>query len=58
LIFDIVTEFKGSISAEHGIGIMKKKELAKRSDPVKYNMLKLVKNALDPSNIMNPRVLL
>ena len=58
LIFDIVTGFKGSISAEHGIGIMKKKELAKRSDPVKYNMLKLVKNALDPSNIMNPRVLL
>jgi FAD/FMN-containing dehydrogenase len=58
LVFDIVTEFNGSISAEHGIGVMKKKELAKRADPIKYNMLRLVKNALDPSNIMNPRVLL
>jgi FAD/FMN-containing dehydrogenase len=37
---------------------MKKKELAKRADPIKYNMLRLVKNALDPGNIMNPRVLL
>jgi FAD/FMN-containing dehydrogenase len=58
IVFDIVTELNGSISAEHGIGVMKKRELAKRSDPVKYNMLKLIKNALDPDNTMNPRVLL
>ncbi|MDB2438255.1 FAD-binding oxidoreductase [Hellea sp.] len=57
-VFDIVGEFGGSISAEHGIGIMKKEDLAKRADPVKLAMLKSIKQALDPENIMNPRVML
>ena len=57
-VFDIVGEFDGSISAEHGIGIMKKDDLARRADPVKLAMLKSIKQALDPSNIMNPRVML
>ena len=57
-IFDIVGEFEGSISAEHGIGIMKKADLAKRADPVKLAMLKSIKQALDPDNIMNPRVMI
>ena len=57
-VFDIVDEFGGSISAEHGIGIMKKADLAKRADPVKLSMLKSIKQALDPDNIMNPRVMI
>jgi len=57
-VFDIVGEFGGSISAEHGIGIMKKDDLAKRADPVKLAMLKSIKHALDPHNMMNPRVLI
>lgn len=57
-VFDIVGEFEGSISAEHGIGIMKKGDLAKRADPVKIAMLKSIKQALDPDNIMNPRVMI
>ena len=57
-VFDIVGEFEGSISAEHGIGIMKKADLAKRADPVKLAMLKAIKQALDPDNIMNPRVMI
>ena len=57
-VFDIVGEFEGSISAEHGIGIMKKADLAKRADPVKLAMLKSIKQALDPDNIMNPRVMI
>ena len=57
-VFDIVGEFEGSISAEHGIGIMKKADLAKRADPVKLAMLKSIKQALDPNNIMNPRVMI
>ncbi len=58
IVFDVVERFGGSISAEHGIGIMKKDDLAARADPVKLSLLKAVKNALDPDNIMNPRVLI
>jgi len=57
-VFDIVDQFEGSISAEHGIGIMKKEDLARRADPVKLAMLKSIKQALDPDNIMNPRVMI
>ena len=57
-VFDLVGEFEGSISAEHGIGVMKKADLAKRADPVKLAMLKSIKQALDPDNIMNPRVMI
>ena len=57
-VFNIVDDFKGSISAEHGIGIMKKADLAKRAAPVKLAMLKSIKQALDPDNIMNPRVMI
>ena len=58
IAFDVVESFGGSISAEHGIGLMKKDDLAARADPVKLSLLKAVKNALDPDNIMNPRVLI
>lgn len=57
-VFDIVGQFGGSISAEHGIGTMKKEDLAKRADPVKLALLKSIKQALDPHNMMNPRVML
>jgi FAD/FMN-containing dehydrogenase len=56
-IFDIVDSLGGSISAEHGIGIMKRETLAKRADPVKMALLRNVKAALDPNGVMNPRVL-
>lgn len=58
VIFDIVDSFNGSISAEHGIGIMKKEELSARADPVKIKMLRQIKQAFDPNNIMNPRVMI
>jgi FAD/FMN-containing dehydrogenase len=57
-IFDIVDSLGGSISAEHGIGIMKRETLAKRADPVKIALLRQVKAALDPNGIMNPRVMI
>ncbi len=57
IVHDIVVQLGGSISAEHGIGILKKKELAQRCDPVKMAMMKSIKQALDPDNIFNPRVL-
>ena len=58
VVFDVVDKFGGSVSAEHGIGVMKKADLAKRADPVKLKLLKTIKRALDPQNIMNPRVML
>lgn len=57
-IFDIVDSLGGSISAEHGIGIMKRETLAKRADPVKIALLRQVKAALDPNGTMNPRVMI
>ena len=57
-IFDIVDELGGSISAEHGIGIMKKDDLARRADPVKLALMRAIKTALDPDNMMNPRVMI
>ena len=57
-IFDIVGQFDGSISAEHGIGVMKRDTLARRADPGKMTLLRAVKSAIDPDNMMNPRVLL
>ena len=58
IVFDIVGEFGGSISAEHGIGIMKRDDLVERSDPVKIQLLRSIKIALDPDRIMNPRVMI
>lgn len=57
-IFDIIDELGGSISAEHGIGIMKREDLAERADPTKILLLKAIKNAIDPDRIMNPRVMI
>jgi FAD/FMN-containing dehydrogenase len=57
-VFDIVDELGGSISAEHGIGIMKRDDLAERASPVKMKLLRAVKIALDPQGIMNPRVMI
>ncbi|MEE9347939.1 MAG: FAD-binding oxidoreductase [Robiginitomaculum sp.] len=57
-VHDVVDALGGSISAEHGIGIMKRADLHERADPVKLELLRAVKMALDPDNIMNPRVLI
>ena len=56
-VFDIVDSLGGSISAEHGIGVMKRDDLAARAHPVKLAMMRSIKGALDPDNLFNPRVL-
>jgi FAD/FMN-containing dehydrogenase len=53
-VYDLVVAAGGSISAEHGIGQMKRDELLRLSDPVRINMLRAIKTALDPAGIMNP----
>ena len=56
-IYDLVDAHNGSISAEHGIGTLKQAEFSSRK-PVQIDVMRAIKAALDPNNIMNPRVLL
>ena len=51
---ETVQTFGGSFSAEHGIGLSKKKSMERRKDPISLKVMKLIKNTLDPKNIMNP----
>jgi FAD/FMN-containing dehydrogenase len=51
---DLVTAAGGSISAEHGIGQLKRAELGRLASPGRIHALRAIKQALDPSGIMNP----
>jgi FAD/FMN-containing dehydrogenase len=53
LVHDLVTAAGGSISAEHGIGVMKKEEL-ERLSPDRVRVLRAIKTSLDPKGVMNP----
>lgn len=57
-VHDIVTGLGGTISAEHGIGRKLTGELARLGDPVRLEMMRLIKSAFDPENKMNPGALL
>ena len=54
LVYDAVGRFGGSISAEHGIGALKRDELALRKSPVALGLMRAIKRALDPQGLMNP----
>ncbi|MFN3591843.1 MAG: FAD-binding oxidoreductase, partial [Thermaurantiacus sp.] len=54
LLHDVVTRLGGSISAEHGIGTLKRPELARLGNPAKLAAMRAIKTALDPHDIMNP----
>jgi len=54
IVHDIVVEMNGSISAEHGIGLLKKEELGHYAPPVDIDLMRQVKTAIDPAGIMNP----
>ena len=49
-----MTEWGGSISAEHGIGQSKRDELERLGDPVAIAIMRKVKQALDPHELLNP----
>jgi len=49
-----VAQFGGTISAEHGIGQLKRDELAHRQSPVALGLMRAIKQALDPQGLMNP----
>ena len=50
----MVVAWGGSISAEHGIGQLKRDELRRLGDPVSLAMMAQVKRALDPAGLLNP----
>jgi FAD/FMN-containing dehydrogenase len=54
LVFDQVLKFDGSISAEHGVGELKVGKLPLYKDPTAMAMMRAIKQALDPHNILNP----
>jgi len=54
IVYDAVIAHGGSISAEHGIGALKRDELAQRKSPVAMGLMRAIKQALDPANRMNP----
>ena len=53
-IHDLVREFGGSFSAEHGIGQLKVAELERYAPPVELELMRAIKQAFDPNGIMNP----
>lgn len=54
LVHDSVHRFGGSISAEHGVGQLKRDWLPRYKDPVELALMRRIKHALDPAGIMNP----
>lgn len=54
LIEDVVAEQGGSFSAEHGVGLSKRPSMARRKSPVALDVMRAIKLALDPQNLMNP----
>jgi FAD/FMN-containing dehydrogenase len=54
VVFAVVKKFGGSISAEHGVGVMKRDILPKYKDPMALELMRALKRTLDPNGILNP----
>jgi FAD/FMN-containing dehydrogenase len=57
-VHDLVHELGGSISAEHGLGQLKREEILRYKSGIEMDMMRAVKRALDPRGLMNPGKLL
>jgi FAD/FMN-containing dehydrogenase len=57
-VFDLVEALGGSISAEHGIGRLKRDELARRKSAIELELMRTLKRTLDPKGILNPGAVL
>jgi FAD/FMN-containing dehydrogenase len=58
LTHDAVVARRGSISAEHGLGQLRRDEAARYKSPVELRLMRAIKQALDPLGIMNPNKVL
>ena len=54
LVYAVVDALGGSISAEHGLGQLKREEITRHKDPLELELMRAVKRALDPQGLMNP----
>jgi FAD/FMN-containing dehydrogenase len=54
VVFDLVQAHGGTLSAEHGIGALRRDELARRAPPEGLAMMRAIKQALDPQGLFNP----
>jgi FAD/FMN-containing dehydrogenase len=54
IVYDQVAALEGSISAEHGLGQLKREEITRHKDPLELELMRAVKRALDPRGLMNP----
>jgi FAD/FMN-containing dehydrogenase len=54
IVYDAVSAHGGTISAEHGIGQLKRDELKRRKSPVALGLMRSLKHALDPQGLLNP----
>jgi FAD/FMN-containing dehydrogenase len=54
IVHDAVAAYNGSVSAEHGLGVLRRDEAARYKSPVELSLMHAIKQALDPQHIMNP----
>lgn len=54
IVYDIVAQLNGSISAEHGIGQLKRNEISHYKSSLELELMRNIKNTLDPQRLMNP----
>lgn len=54
MVHDIVHEFGGSFSAEHGVGVMKREALKRYKSPAEVELMRALKHTLDPKGLLNP----
>jgi FAD/FMN-containing dehydrogenase len=54
IVYDTLDRFGGSISAEHGLGQLKRDEIRRHKDPLELELMQALKRALDPHGLMNP----
>jgi FAD/FMN-containing dehydrogenase len=54
VVFAVVKKYGGSISAEHGVGVVKRELLPSVKDPVALDLMRTLKRTLDPKGILNP----
>ena len=58
VVYDAVAALGGSISAEHGLGQLKREEIRAHKDPLELELMRVLKRSLDPRDVMNPGKLL